>query len=128
MIRKIIRIIFCCDKPGYYCKKSQVDKQSFVCLDINEKLQKAWILSGLTIYNYEDMVIIWRLNGNCFTKEFQCNFLNALWPTLANGLLGVGLVLWGSSLSCVGGENDVSSTITEKALLDHLADAMGRSS
>ena len=40
-----------------------------------------------------------------------------LWPALANGLPEVGLVPWGSSLFCVGGENDVSSAITEKALL-----------
>ena len=39
-----------------------------------------------------------------------------LWPGLANGLPEVGLVLWGSSLFCVGGENDVSSAIIEKAL------------
>ena len=39
-----------------------------------------------------------------------------LWPGLANGLPEVGLVPWGSSLFCVGGENDVSSAITEKAL------------
>ena len=41
-----------------------------------------------------------------------------LWPALANGLPEVGLVPWGSSLFCVGGKNDVSSAITEKALLD----------
>ena len=40
-----------------------------------------------------------------------------LWPALANGLSEVGPVPWGSSLFCVGGENDVSSAITEKALL-----------
>ena len=39
-----------------------------------------------------------------------------LWPALANGLPEVGLVPWGSSLFCVGSENDVSSAITEKAL------------
>ena len=41
-----------------------------------------------------------------------------LWPTLANGLPEVGLFPWGSSLFCVGGETDMSSAITEKALLD----------
>ena len=40
-----------------------------------------------------------------------------LWPGLANGLPEVGRVPWGSSLFCVGGENDVSSAITEKGLL-----------
>ena len=49
--------------------KSQADKQYFVCLNINEKLHKAQILSGLTIYEYEDMAITWRLNGNFLTKE-----------------------------------------------------------
>ena len=41
-----------------------------------------------------------------------------LWPALANGLPEVGPVPWGSSLFCVGGENDVSSAITEKALFN----------
>ena len=41
-----------------------------------------------------------------------------LWPALANGLSEVGPVPWGSSLFCVGGENGVSSAITEKALLN----------
>ena len=25
---------------------------------------------GLTIYNYDNMVVIWRLNGKCLIKEF----------------------------------------------------------
>ena len=31
---------------------------------------KVRILSGLMIYNYEDLVITWELIGNCLTKEF----------------------------------------------------------
>ena len=44
--------------------------QYFICLNINEKLHKARILNGPTIFIYEDMVITWIINRNCLTKEF----------------------------------------------------------
>ena len=67
-------LMFCWDKPGYHRIKSQPAMQYFICLNINEKLHKARILSGLTIYNYEDMVMTWRLNRNCLTKEIHIQF------------------------------------------------------
>ena len=103
------RLLFC---------KSQADKQYLICLNVNENLHKAEIWSGLTFYNYRGHGYNVEIKRKLFNKRnFECNFLNALWPALANGLLGVGLVLWGSSLSCVRGDNALSSAIIDKALL-----------
>ena len=63
------------------------------------------------------MVITWRLNGNRLTKEFHMFFSKSSLASIGKRPAASGSCSMGSSLSCVGGENDVSFAITEKAFL-----------
>ena len=61
-------LIFCWYKPVYYCTNLRLTSNIFYAKI--PQLHNAQIFSGLTINNYEDMVITWKLNGNSLTKGF----------------------------------------------------------
>ena len=65
-----INLVFCWDKPGYYGKNLRLTSNIFLYTRISLKLHKGRILSVQKMFNYEEMVSAWRLNGSCLTKKF----------------------------------------------------------